>query len=138
MLSSGIFEKKIATFPFEIQEIAMELRNLVAEIAPQATEKVHSRGFSYYFIERGGPVSAGICQISLFPDHVKLGFIHGAFLHDPKGILVGKTKAKRYLVITHFLDPDWDYYRYLIQEHAKFDPYDEKTQARIRKLLENR
>jgi hypothetical protein len=137
MLSSRIFEKKIATFPVEIQEIAMELRNLVAEIAPLATERVHSSGFSYYFKERGGPVSTGICQISLFPDHVKLGFIHGAFINDPKNFLVGNTKAKRYLIISRFQNADWDYYRQLIQEHARFDPYNEETQIMIQEILNN-
>ena len=137
MLSTRIFEKKIATFPVEIQDIAMELRNLVSEIAPQATEKVHSRGFSYFFKEHGGPVSAGICQIILFPDHVRLGFIHGAFLYDPKCLLVGETKAKRYLVIPNYADADWDYYRQLISEHANFNPYDQETQKRIHELLNN-
>ena len=137
MLSTRIFEKKIAPFPSEIQEIALEIRNLVAEVAPLATEQIHSRGFSYFFDERGGPVSAGICQISLFSDHVKLGFIHGAFINDPQGLLVGTTKAKRYLEIRHYTNAYWNYYKKLILEHSIFDPYNEETQSMIRQKLQD-
>jgi len=83
MLPTRIFEKKIAQSPSEAQEIAMEIRNLAAEVASQASEQIHSRGITYFFKDHGGPVSAGICQISLFQDHVHLGFLHGAFLNDP-------------------------------------------------------
>jgi len=122
MLTTRIFEKKITPFPSEVQEIAMEIRNLVAEVAPQATEKIHSGGFTYFFNDRGGPVSAGICQINLFQDHVKLSFIHGAFLNDPKHLLIGKAKAKRYLNIPQYSNADWDYFKQLILEHSTFDP----------------
>ena len=123
MLSTRIFEKKIAPFPSEVQNIALEIRNLVAEVASQATEEVHSRGFSYYFKDRGGPVSAGICQIKLTQDHVQLAFIHGAFLDDPRHLLSGKAKAKRYLEISSFSNTDWDYLKQLILEHSNLDPY---------------
>jgi hypothetical protein len=123
MLNTRIFEKKIAPFPSEVQEIAMEIRNLVAEVAPQETEKVHSRGFTYFFKDRIGPVSAGIFQISLFQDHVQLGFLHGALLNDPKNLLIGKAKAKRYLKIPQYSNADWYYFKQLILEHSNFDPY---------------
>jgi len=123
MLPTRIFEKKIAPFPSEVQEIAMEIRNLVSEVASQATEQIHSRGFTYFFKDHGGPVSAGICQISLFQDHVQLSFLHGAFLNDPKDLLIGKTKAKRYLNINQYSNADWDYFKQLILEHSNFDPY---------------
>ncbi|MFC2028326.1 DUF1801 domain-containing protein [Chloroflexota bacterium] len=134
MLPTRIFESKIASFPIEIQEIALELRNLVAEVAPGATEQTHPRGFSYFFKEKGGPVSAGICQISLFNDHVNLGFIHGAFINDPKKLLTGKTKAKRYLVINWYSDANWDYYKQLIHDHSVFDPSDEETQIMMQNI----
>jgi len=106
----------------------MELRSLVAEIAPEATEKFHSTGMSYFFEERGGPVSAGICGISIYQDHVDLSFTHGAFIDDPKKLLVGNTIAKKYLEISDYFSADWDYYKYLIQQHAEFDPTSDETQ----------
>jgi hypothetical protein len=123
MLPTRSFQKIIASAPADLQEIVLELRNLVAEVAPRATEKVHSRGFSYYFSDRGGPVSAGICQINLHEDHVRLGFIHGAFLPDPDGLLVGEPKYKKHLRLYSFATVDWDYCKALIIASAAFDPY---------------
>ncbi len=55
----------LAHLPIELQDIVLELRNIIASVAPTATETIHRKGFSYYYAERGGPVSAGICQINL-------------------------------------------------------------------------
>jgi hypothetical protein len=123
MLPTHTIHKMLATIPPELQEIVLELRNLVAEVAPDATEKVHSRGFSYYYEQRGGPVSAGICQIGIFSDHIRLGFIHGSFLPDPRGLLVGEPKYKKHLRIRDYAATDWDYCRELIKASAAFDPY---------------
>ncbi len=78
-----------------LQDIILELRNIIVAVAPGVTEKGHSRGFSYYYKERGGPVSAGVCQIIIFEDHIRLAFIHGGFLPDPKHLLEGETLYKR-------------------------------------------
>lgn len=106
----------------EIRDIVLELRNLIASVAPNATEVRHSRGFSYYDDQRGGTVSAGICQIVIFEDHVHLAFIHGAFLQDPKGMLIGEAKYKKYVPIISYKDAPWDYLRNLISASTHFDP----------------
>ena len=136
MFPSNSIKKRITTFPEEVQDIVLEIRSLVAEIAPEATEKFHSKGMSYFFKERGGPVSAGICGISIYRDQVSLSFTHGAFIDDPKGLLVGNTKAKKYLEIKDFSSADWEYYQYLIKQHAEFDPTADETQEKIRKMLQ--
>ncbi len=123
MLPEHYVEKYLQYVQPELRDIVLEIRNLVASIAPDATESRHSRGFSYYHKERGGPVSAGICQIGIFPDHVRLGFIHGAFLTDPQGRLVGEPKYKKHLRIYHYEDAPWDYMRTLIEASSRFDPY---------------
>jgi hypothetical protein len=122
MLPIRTIEILIATHPYHLQEIALELRSLVTEVAPNATEKTHSRGLSYYFAERGGPVSAGICQINLRTNHVRLEFIHGAFLPDPQGLLQGAPKYKKHMCLYSFEEVDWDYCRKLIASSAAFDP----------------
>lgn len=58
----------------------LEVRNIVADVAPGATEDIRHEGLVYYFEESGGPVSAGICGVSIKPDHVRLYFTHGAFI----------------------------------------------------------
>lgn len=123
MLPTHSIHKMLANLPPDLQEIVLELRNLVAEVAPEASEKIHSRGFSYYYEQRGGPVSAGICQIGIFSDHIRLGFIHGSFLPDPKRLLVGEPRYKKHVRITGYATADWDYYRELIKASAAFDPY---------------
>ncbi len=123
MLPERFVEKKIQFLPPDLRDIVMEIRNIVARVAPGATERQHSRGYSYYHKERGGPVSAGICQIGIFPDHIRLGFIHGAFLPDPLGLLVGEPKYKKHMRIYRFADAPWDYMRQLIEASSRFDPY---------------
>jgi hypothetical protein len=106
----------------EIRDIVLELRNLIASVAPNAAEVRHSRGFSYFDDQRGGTVSAGICQIIIFEDHVRLAFIHGAFLPDPLGLLVGEAKYKKYVRITSYENAPWDYLKSMIAESSNFDP----------------
>jgi hypothetical protein len=108
--------------PPELRDIVLELRNLIAAAAPAAAEVRHSRGFSYYDDRRGGTVSAGICQIVILKDHVRLAFVHGAFLSDPKGLLVGDAKYKKYIRITSYEEAPWDYLTFMIKESANFDP----------------
>ena len=123
MLPERFIEKHLQYVSPELRDIVLELRSLIASIAPTATESQHSRGFAYYFKERGGPISAGICQIGIYPDHVRLGFIHGAFLPDPQGRLVGEPKYKKHLRLYHYDDAPWDYCHQLITAASRFDPH---------------
>ena len=123
MLPTYQIEQILRPLNPELCDIVIEIRNLVAEITPQATEVMHSRGMSYFDAARGGTVSAGICQIILHRDHIRLAFIHGAFLSDPWGLLDGKTKAKRYIRISSYEDAPWEYLREMIKESTHFDPY---------------
>ena len=107
----------------EIRDIVLELRNLIASIAPDAAEVRHSKGFSYFHEQRGGTVSAGICQIIIFTDHVDLAFIHGAFLSDPLSLLIGDAKYKKYIRITSYDEAPWDYLKLIISESSDFDPH---------------
>ena len=106
----------------DLRDIIFELRDIVATIAPTATETIHRQGFSYYYAERGGPVSAGICQINWERDHIRLAFNHGAFLPDPKGLLRGDRLVKRYVKIASFDQAPWDDLQNLITASAHFDP----------------
>jgi hypothetical protein len=106
----------------ELRDIVFELRDIIASIAPTATETLHRKSFTYYHAERGGPVSAGICQINFQPDHIRLAFNHGAFLPDPKGLLQGDRLYKRYVKIYSFDQAPWDEVQDLIAASANFDP----------------
>jgi hypothetical protein len=105
-----------------LQEIIFEVRNMVAAIAPDATEEIRHGGLVYFFGELGGPVNAGICGITIKPDHIRLYFTHGAFIPDPKGLLLGTGKAMRYIRLENFESVPWEDICVLIAEHANFDP----------------
>jgi hypothetical protein len=115
-------ERYLAHLSPDLRDIVFELRGIIAAIAPTATETFHRKGLSYYHAERGGPVSAGICQIGIQPDHIRLAFIQGAFLPDPKGLLRGERRYKRYAKITSFDQAPWEDLQALIQASAKLDP----------------
>jgi hypothetical protein len=108
--------------PSHLCEIVLELRNIVAEVAPGATEDVKPGGLVYYFEESGGPVSAGVCGITIKPDHIRLYFTHGAFIPDRANLLRGSGKAMRYLVLICFETVPWEEIQILIKDHADFDP----------------
>ena len=113
--------------PAHLQDIVVELRNLIAEVAPDAVEVVRWGGLSYFHERRGGIVSAGICQIGIEKNHVRLAFIHGAFIADPRHMLEGSQKAKRFLRIDSYESAPWDYFKELIRASVKFDPRAMKT-----------
>jgi hypothetical protein len=107
----------------QLLEIILELRNIILSVVPDATEMFQWHGISYFDSSRGGSVSGGICQIHVVDGRVRLGFIHGAFLRDPKHLLGGTRKAKRYLDIDSFDSAPWDDIKALIKTSSEFDPY---------------
>jgi hypothetical protein len=108
--------------PAPLQDIVFELRNIIAEAASDAVEVVRWGGLSYFHEGRGGVVSAGICQIGIHEGYVRLDFIHGAFLSDPKHMLEGYQKAKRFVRIKSYDEAPWDDLKRLIKESSRFDP----------------
>ena len=108
--------------PARLQDIVLELRNIIATVAPEAVEVIRWGGLSYLHEGRGGIVSAGICQIGLHEDHVRLAFIHGSFLAEPRGLFEGTQKYKRYIRLKSYDDVPWDYLKDLIEQAARFNP----------------
>ena len=108
--------------PAPLQDIVIELRNIIAGAAPDAVEVVRWGGLSYFHEGRGGVISAGICQIGLHEGYIRLDFIHGAFLSDPKHMLEGHQKAKRFVRIKSYDDAPWDDLKQLIEGSSRFDP----------------
>lgn len=123
MLPLSQVEMFLRRTPPDLQDIVLELRNVIFSVAPGATEVILWKGINYYFKERGGPVSAGICQVNVLEDHVRLGFIHGAHLPDPLGLLEGDRKVKRFVRLTSYESVRWDELRNLITASSRYDPY---------------
>ncbi len=108
--------------PSDLQDIVLELRNIVATVAPDAVEVICWGGLSYFHEGRGGIVSAGICQIGIHSGYIRLDFIHGIFLSDPKHLLEGNQKVKRFVKLKSFDGAPWDDLKQLIKESSRFDP----------------
>jgi hypothetical protein len=121
MLTEAEFDGRFGNLPGELLDIYCELRSIIARIAPGVTETVHSRGTSYYYAERGGPVAAGVCQGVGRDDHIQLGFVHGAFLPDPHHLLEGDGLAMRRIPIFHYDSAPWDAISELINWSRRFD-----------------
>ena len=122
MLPLHYIESILEGRPPELRDIVLEIRNIVAEVAPGATETYRKYYFNYYYAKKGGPVSAGVCQVGLFDDMVRLAFLHGAFLPDPHGLLTGDRLAKRWIDLYAYDQVPWQAVRQLIEAQAKFDP----------------
>ena len=122
MLSSPEIESFLNSTPIPFREIVLELRNIIFATAPDAVEVIRWGGLGYYHAGRGGLISAGICQVGIHADHVRLAFIHGAFLPDPHHLLKGDRKAKRYVRINSYDGAPWEDLEQLLLSSATFNP----------------
>jgi Domain of unknown function (DU1801) len=98
----------------------LELGNIVGIVASDAAEVVRWGGLIYFYGGAGGIVSAGICQIGIHADHVRLAIVHGAFIKAPPHLLVGYQKYKRYVKIVSFDTAPWEDLKELITSSAQF------------------
>jgi hypothetical protein len=81
-----LFELLSAYDP-RVTAIALALRELVLQEAPQAKESYASGyavGIAFYFT---GPFKDGFCHIATYAHHVNLGFNQGATHPDPEKVL---------------------------------------------------
>lgn len=122
MLPIHQIENFLKYTPPHLQEIVLELRNIIFSVASDVTEVVRWGGLSYFHAGRGGIVSAGICQIGIHKEHIRLAFIHGAFLPDPRKLLRGTQKYKRFVEIDSYDNAPWDDLKELVWSASKFDP----------------
>ena len=87
----------LAPYDVRVGEIALALREIVLKEAPEANETLF-RGYAvsltYSLTNRW---TQGFCHIVVYRNHVNLGFLKGAVLPDPKGLLEGSGKMIRHL-----------------------------------------
>jgi hypothetical protein len=88
----------LAVYDRHIAELALALREMVLEAAPEAIESIYDAynavaiGFSFT-----GRLKDGFCHIATYAHHVNLGFNRGASLPDPQEVLEGTGKAIRHI-----------------------------------------
>lgn len=90
--------------PAEVRELVVALRTVIRRTIPQAEESVLWGGLSYHRPEIGGRVKGAVCQINAKRGKVRLDFIHGIRLADPRRLLQGDQKSKRFVPINTIAD----------------------------------
>ena len=114
-------ERALRFKPSDLVDLLLEVRNIVARVAPWATERLNLGGLTYYDANKGGTIKGGICFVDIRDDHVRLRFGLGAFLDDPKSLLAGDRLYMRHLDISSFEDAPWTDIEGLIQASANLD-----------------
>ena len=105
----------------DLVDLVLEIRSIVVRVNPSATERIYSRGLTFYDANKGGTIKGGICFVDIRDDHVRLRFGLGAFLDDPKSMLAGEGLYMRHLDISSFDDAPWTDIEALIHASANLD-----------------
>jgi hypothetical protein len=108
----------------ETRRIVEALRKVIRRAAPGAEESVLWGGLSYHRPWIGGRVKGAVCQVGVKDDQVRLDFIHGIRLPDPRGLLRGDRLSKRYVPIPTVASARNPAIAALIEAAAEFIPVD--------------
>jgi len=105
----------------DLVDLVLEIRNIVARVNPSADERIGSSGLTFYDAGKGGTITGGICFVDIRENHVRISFGLGAFLDDPKSLLLGDQLHMRYLDISSFDDAPWTDIETFIHDSANLD-----------------
>jgi hypothetical protein len=118
----------LAEYDLRVGELALALREVVLNEAPEANETV----FRGYVVSTGYSFTSkwteGFCHIAVYPRHVNLGFNRGAELADPKGLLIGSGKIIRHLKVAEPDDLKKPHLRRFIRAAIKHSQIDYKVE----------
>ncbi len=113
----------IRGWPGDFGDLALALRDLILDVGPDLAETVAFGGLCYYKPNRPyGVIGGNVCGIGSREDVLHLGFIHGAALPDPDGLLKGSGKAKRHIELRSARDLRRRAFRKLIRAAIAYDP----------------
>lgn len=111
--------------PDSLIDLAMEMRAIVLAAGPELDEKIAFHSLCYS--KRGRPygvIGGNVCMISPKDGALELGFIHGASLSDPQGLLEGSGKAKRHVKLKPDRDLRRNALKALVRAALSVDPTD--------------
>jgi hypothetical protein len=110
-------------WPDDLNELALELRAFVLRVAPELDEQIAFHALCYSVPGRPyGVIGGNACAIGRKGDAVHLGFLHGAFLADPEGLLQGTGKAKRHIELRSTQEVPWEALEQLLRASISHDP----------------
>ena len=91
-------ERLLDRFPDEVREMMLGLRNRVFAVASRASEVVTDVGYTVAFRYGPSPRTAGqFAYVTGFSAHANHGFVDGARLPDPAGVLEGDGARMRHV-----------------------------------------
>lgn len=104
-----------------LRETVQALRELVKKLVPDATETVNSWNIPTF--EYNGP----LCYYSVASKHITFGFLQGAHLEDPTGLLEGTGKNLRHVKLKRVEDVHNKSLAALIKSAAKANKLEPTT-----------
>lgn len=84
--------------------LALALREVVLEEAPEAIEQLFRNHGSAIWYGRGGKMQDMALYIAMASKHVNLGLCRGAALPDPAGVIEGTGKSMRHIKFRSIAD----------------------------------
>jgi hypothetical protein len=122
-LTPSEIAKLMQDWPGETPDLALTLRDLILDVGPGLAETIAFHGLCYYKPNRPyGVIGGNVCGMGPRNECLHVGFIHGAFLPDPHGLLQGKGKAKRHIELRSRRDIRYGPLRKLIRAAINYDP----------------
>lgn len=104
------------------------LRAMVLKVAPHATEAVKFHCLAYFNANAYfGAIGGNICFIETKRGTVSVSFVSGSMLPDPKGMLRGKGKYKRFVPVASEAGAKNPGLRALVRAAARITPSDSWT-----------
>jgi len=98
-----------------ISDLALALREIVLEQAPDATESVYQVYTVAIWYGYSGKMKDMFCYIATNAKHVNLGFPRGTSLADPNRVLEGNGKTMRHIKFAKTGDVERPFVRRYIQ-----------------------
>lgn len=80
-----------------VADLLLRLREIVLEQAPGAEEAIYRTNTISLWYGSSEELKDWFCYITAHAKHVNLGFVRGALLPGPRGLLQGSGKVMRYL-----------------------------------------
>jgi hypothetical protein len=98
-----------------ISDLALELREVILEEAPDASESIYQVYTVAIWFGFSGKMKDMFCYIATNAGHVNLGFPRGTSLPDPNRVLEGEGKAMRHIKFKSQHDVERPFVRRYIQ-----------------------
>ena len=87
----------LANRPPEVSGLAIELRRVIASLAPTSSELLYDTYAVSNVFTYTSKLGQAFIHIATYSEHVNLGFNQGAKLEDPNGILQGTGRLIRHV-----------------------------------------